>query len=134
MSKIISIYTCNEIIVDNDDNFISEHDRNLPHADFIVKEMCEQWNKDADDFMLDIMNKEFGNRIQSCYMKPYIDEKDKTSVAVHIVGKPGVRFTVPFKNKIWNFMSAQYSDGWGEGFFGPVNIMIAPDGTRLYVD
>jgi hypothetical protein len=67
-------------------------------------------------------------------MKPYIDEKDKTSVAVHIVGKPGVRFTVPFIDEIWYFMSAQHSDGWGKEFFGPVNVMTAPDGTRLYVD
>lgn len=31
-------------------------------------------------------------------------------------------------------IDAQFSDGWGEGFFGYINIMTAPDGTKFIVE
>lgn len=134
MAEIISLYTCHEVIVDNNDNILEYHETNLPHGDFIAEEFCKKWNEDADKFLLEFMNKELDNRIESCIAKPRKTNDGTTTVAVHIKAKPGKQLTTKIKNTAWDYMSAQYSDGWGEGFFGMINIMTAPDGTRLYVE
>lgn len=134
MSKILSIYQFYEVVIDENDDMVASYEANdLPHADFIVKAVCDKWNEDADAFMLDLMNREFKGKIKSCKMKPY-KSKDGVCAAVHIEGNPGVQFRSPFKEDVMDFMSAQYSDGWGEGVFGPANIMTAPDGTRFYLE
>ena len=138
MSYVISLYDCHEIIVDNNNNFVKEHCKNLPHDQFIKDEFCKQFNKAVHDYLLNIINNECDDKISKIIAKPMDNHKSgkpiATTVGVYIYGKPYVRFTKKFKEKVFDFMSSQYSDGWGEGFFGPVNIMTAPDGTRLYVD
>lgn len=134
MAVIKSLYTLHEIVVDNNDEFVKEYEVDLPHGDFIVEEMCKAWNADADKFILEFMNNECDNRIESCYMKPFKNNNGESTVAVHIKAKEGKQLTGKIKSAVWDFMDGQYSDGWGEGFFGLINVMTAPDGTRFYVE
>lgn len=136
MSKVISIYKCHEIIVDANNDFISEHFADLPHSEFIQQEFCKQFNNAVERYLLDIMNRECDDKIQRLIAKPItITLPDhKTAVGIHIYGKSNVRFTKKFRTKVFEFMDAQFADGWGESFFGPINTLTAPDGTRLYID
>lgn len=133
MSYITSLYVCHEIIVDDNNNFISEHKTNLPHAELISKTFCEQFDKAAKDYLLNVMNNELGNRIALLKAMPS-KACNETIISIRITAKPGVRFTSKLRNAVYDFISLQFSDGWGEGFFGPVNIITADDGTRFYID
>lgn len=136
MSRVVSIYKCHEIIVDANNDFVSEHITDLPHSEFIQQEFCKQFNEAVESCLLDIINKECDDKIQRLIAKPMTAKLSdhETAVGVHIYGKPNVRFTTKFRNKVFEFMDAQFSDGWGESFFGPINTLTAPDGTRLYID
>ena len=133
MSYITSLYVCHEIIVDSNNNFISEHETNLTHAELISKTFCEQFDRAAEDYLLNIMNNELGNRIALLKAMPS-KARNETIISIRITAKPGVRFTSKLRNAVYDFMSSQFSDGWGEGFFGPANIITANDGTRFYID
>lgn len=134
MSYITSTYTCHEIIVDSNDNYISDHETNLPHADLISKTFCAEFNKASRDYLLDTMNNELDNKITSLKAQPSKASGTDTVIDIRIIAKPGIRFTAKLRNAVYDFMSVQFSDGWGEGFFGPVNILTANDGTRFYID
>jgi len=135
MAKLTSLYTCHEIVVDKNDDFVKAYETNLPHADFIVKEFIDRWNKDADAFLLKYLNEQVAkDKIESCYAKKFRTTNGECTIAVEIVAKPGVALRSEMKQEIFDWIGSQYSDGWGEGFFGMINIMTAPDGTRLYVD
>ena len=131
MSTFMSLYEVNETEYDEHDNFVSDHKTNLPHSKDIVKRFCEQWNKDADSFMLDLVNKECDNRIKSCYMRQFNPKGSKTVLCVDFIAKEGKQLTRKIKDAIMDFMSAQYSDGWGEGMFDKK--ITAPDGKRYSV-
>lgn len=133
MATFISLYTCHEIQIDKDDNFVKAFETNLPHSKEILDDLCENWNKQAD-FMLSLVNKKADNRISSCKMKPFRNNNGETTLAVHFVAKPGKQLTSRIKTAITDFMSAQYSDGWGESIFGLINIYTDSNGTRYYVD
>ena len=133
MAKYSILYTCHEIQIDNNDNFIKEYKTNLPHGKQIADTFCNQWNKDAKDFMLDLINKDCFDRFESCKMKA-LKNKTDTTLAIECIAKPGKQITQKVKDALNDFMSAQFSDGWGEGMFGLINVMTAPDGTRFYVD
>ncbi len=131
MAKFLSLYHCIEESYDKNGNFVKEYDTNLPHRKEIIKEFCDQWNKDADAYMLDLVNKECDNRIQSCYMKAYKPKSGKTTLCVEFVAKSGRQLTTKIRNAICDFMDAQYSDGWGEGMFDRITKL--PDGTSYRV-
>ena len=133
MAKLTSLYTLRECIVDEDGNDIAYYEEDLPHGNEIVERFINKWNKDADDFMLDIMNEQVGkDRIQSCYARRYNKKSPRVTVAVEIIAKEGKQFRGSMKADIFDFMESQYTDGWGEGFFN--KIIKAEDGTLFYID
>ena len=132
MAKLLSIYTIHERVVDKDGNDLAYYDENLPHGDVLADAFVKDWNKAADEYMLDLINKEVGkDRIASIYARRYQKNGAETKVAVEVVAKPGKQFRWPIKDNVFDFLSAQYCDGWGEGFFGLVNVMTAPDGAQI---
>ena len=52
MSKVISIYKCHEIIVDANNDFVSEHITDLPHSEFIQQEFCKQFNEAVESYKM----------------------------------------------------------------------------------
>lgn len=135
MSQIYSLYTCNEVIVDDNGNFVKDYTENLPHHDQIIKTFCDAFNTSAKDHLLNILNKDVGDKIAAMKAKPYAKaEPGKTIIVVAITAKPNARFTEKLRTQVFDWISTQYSDGWGEGFFGPVNVLTADDGTRFYID
>lgn len=135
MSKILSLYNCHEIQVDKNNEFVKEYKINLPHADLIANEFIKNWNDQAD-FMCKLMNEQVAkDRIQSCKARRYKKNEPECIVAIEIKTKPGKSFRGGLKYEIWDWMATQFCDGWGEGFFGPINILeCKEDGTRFYVD
>ena len=134
MSKLLSLYTCHERIIDKNGNEISYHETNLPHAKEIEDAFINSWNDQAD-FMCDLMNKDAAdNRVESCKARHYKGKPEETTIAVEIISKPGKQFRQTIKENIFDFMSAQFSDGWGEGFFGPVNKITAKNGTVFCIE
>ena len=134
MAKYSILYTCHEVQLDDDGCVTKEYKKNLPHSKQIVKELCDQWNKDAKAFMLDLVNKECFDRCASCNMKQLRTTDGTTTVAIEFVAKPGKQLTTKVKDAIGDFMDTQFSDGWGEGMFGHANIMTASDGTRFCIE
>lgn len=126
MAIFLSLYNCIEELYDAN-GFVKEYEEYLPHGKQIVNDFCKQWNRDADAFMLELVNKECDNRIQSCYMRQFDPKGKKTTLCVEFIAKPGKQLTTKIKNAIRDFMDAQYSDGWGEGMFERVTEL--PDGT-----
>ena len=133
MSKLSIIYTLSEIILDDNNNYIKEYNKNLPHADEIAEVFINQWNKDADDFMLEIINEQVAdNSIKSCKARRYKKHDKETKIIIEIVAKQGKQFREKLRNNIYDFMESQFTDGWGEGFFNKYRT--AKDGTKYYIE
>ena len=133
MAKLSIIYTLHEIVVDNNGDYIKEYDKNLPHSNEIAEVFINQWNKDADEFMLEIINEQVANNsIESCKARRYNKHEAETKVIIEIVAKKGKQFREKFRNNIYDFMESQFIDGWGEGFFNKYRT--AKDGTKYYIE
>ena len=133
MAKLSIIYTLHEIIVDNNGDYIKEYDKNLPHSNEVAEAFINQWNKDADEFMLEIINEQVANNsIESCKARRYKKHEAETKVIIEIVAKKGKQFREKFRNNIYDFMESQFIDGWGEGFFNKYRT--AKDGTKYYIE
>lgn len=133
MAKLSIIYTLREIIVDNNGDYIKEYDKNLPHSNEIAEAFINQWNKDADEFLLEIINEQVANNsIESCKARRYKKHGAETKVIIEIVAKKGKQFREKFRNNIYDFMESQFIDGWGEGFFNKYRT--AKDGTKYYIE
>lgn len=133
MSKLSYICVLNEIILDENNDFVKEYNTNLPHADEIAEAFINEWNKDADEFMLDIINEQVGNNfIESCKARRYKKYGKETKVIIEIINKKGKQFREKIRNNIFDFLESQLIDGWGEGFFN--HYRIAKDGTKYYIE
>lgn len=133
MSKLSIIYTLREIILDDNNDYIKEYDKNLPHSNEVAEAFINQWNKDADEFMLEIINKQVANNsIESCKARRYKKYDKETKVIIEIVAKQGKQFREKLRNNIYDFIESQFIDGWGEGFFNKYRT--AKDGTKYYIE
>ena len=132
MSKFQYIFKLYEVQIDDDNNFLREFQTNLPHHKEISENFCNQWNKDHDDYMLKLINEECSDVFESCKMKSRINNGD-TELVINFITKPQKRLTHNIKVRLCDFMSAQMSDGWGEGMLGYANIM-EKNGVRFYAD
>ena len=133
MAKLSIIYTLHEIVVDNNGDYIKEYNKNLPHSNEVAEAFINQWNKDADEFMLEIINEQVANNsIESCKARRYKKHEAETQIIIEIVAKKGKQFREKFRNNIYDFMESQFIDGWGEGFFNKYRT--AKDGTKYYIE
>lgn len=133
MEKLSITYTLHEIIVDNNGDYIKEYDKNLPHADEIAEVFINEWNKNADEFMLEIINEQVANNsIESCKARRYKKHGAETQIVIEIVAKKSKQFREKFRNNIYDFMESQFIDGWGEGFFNKYRT--AKDGIKYYIE
>ena len=135
MSKLIYSYKINETVLDNDDDFVEDYETNLPHGDELLAHMCKDWN---DMNMHRFYDGVLENKIASAVMYPCIktnanNEKEYIG-RIEFVGAPKVRFTQKIRDEIINQTDAQFSDGWGESFFGYANIMTMSDGTHVIAE
>lgn len=134
MATITSLYTCHEELLDENDNQIGYYEENLPHSKEIAEAFITQWNESADEFMLKLINEQAGkDRIKSCYARQFKKNSNKTIIAIDIVAKNGMQLREPTKSNIFDFINSQMSDGWGEGFFGYINIMTDAKGQKYCV-
>lgn len=130
MSKLYYYYRPIEVEVDVNDEYVREYNGILPHHDFIGKEMCSSWNDAKMEQYFDGILK---NNIKSCKMT-FTKMNGNSYAKITIEGMPNYRFSSIRRNEIFDQLDAQMSDGWGEGFFGMINVMTAPDGKKMYVD
>ena len=128
MSQYVCLYTLHERWVDADGDEIDYFERNLPHGDFMIEKMSNAWNDFAPE-MLKIMNHDLHDKIDSTHAVKYHGNPEDSTIKFVVKLKPGVRLSGRFRSEIDDFMDSQFSDGWGEGFFGIP--MTAPDGKRI---
>lgn len=126
MATFKFITTFNEVELDENNNFIEEYEMFLPHHDIISSQMEQSWNSMHMERFYDGV---LSNRIESATMKCGVNSGISEAV-ISIKMKPGERLTRKHREAIVNQTSAQLSDGWGEGFFGYINIMT--DGKRRF--
>ena len=98
--------------------------------DMIAKEMADSWNSTN---IVSCFDGKLKDKIASAKMKVK-KIKDDTVAVITVIGKPNIRFSQTITNEIYDQIDAQFSDGWGEGFFGYINIMTADDGTIFCVE
>lgn len=120
-----------ELNFDDKDNFIGEFETNLPHHDFLCKEMCKSWNDMHMEHFYDGILKGMLASVTMSYGK---DENGKSFGRITFRGKPGFRFSQKVKDEMDEQTTAQFTDGWGESFLYPYNIMTAPDGTKVALE
>ena len=133
MARYRVLFDVREVQVDEDGNFVKEYKVLLPHEKEICKNLCESWNG-LHETLLSVVNEDCFDRIESCRMKKAKPVNGITMLAIDFVAKKGQFITQKIKDAINDFVSAQMSDGWGEGDLGPINIMTGSDGTRFYAD
>lgn len=130
MSKFIYCTPVSEGVLNSEGLSIADYDTNLPHADYISKKLCDDWNRMHMEQYYDGILKD---NIISAVMKCIKNEKGELVLNITFTFKKGIRVTDKYRNAIIDQTSAQMSDGWGESFFRYNNIMTAPDGTKFYV-
>ena len=129
--------------VDDNCNHIRDLEASDPLFSFAIDEMVKSFNEMKLENSID--NKEakrklgytIKEKIKSIRMKRIhkIDEEGRPYVRITVETYPGtLKMTEKVCGYIGDFISSQYSDGWGEGFFGPGNSFKAPDGTLLAVE
>lgn len=131
MSVYRTRFHIREVNLSENGDVLDEFETDLPHHDFICKEMCKSWNHmQMERFYDGILKGRLANVVMS-----YGKEADGRSYGrITFTGKPGFRFTQKVKDEIDEQTTAQFSDGWGEGFFYPYNHMTAPDGVIIGVE
>ena len=132
MSAFTFVTDVAEVIIDDNMDVIEDYSDNLPHHDIIVKNLCKNWN---DANMLQHYNTPIlKDKIKSCTMYGYRSKNNKTELRIVFVMNPRVRLTERVKNEIVSLTSAQLTDGWGESYLSPCNIMTDENNTRFYVE
>lgn len=131
MSKVQVIYSCFETILDEEGHIIQQYEKNLPHHNIIKNEMVKSWN---DAHMEQFFDGELKDKIQSAIMTFRLNKKKESQAVITIETVKDYRLSERRRNMILDQIDAQFSDGWGEGFFGYINIMTAPDGTKFIVE
>ncbi len=131
MSQYRTYFDIMEEQVDDNDDIIKDFKTNLPHHDFICQAMCKSWNNMHIEQFFD---GPLAKKIKSAKMTYSRGPHGESFGHITFVGTPGFRFTQRMKEELDDQVSAQFSDGWGESFFGYINIMTAPDGTRFMVE
>ena len=127
MSTFMFITTFNEVEFDNDGNIIADYETNLPHHDMISAEAERSWNEMKMEQYYDGI---LTDKIESARMKCRKTKTGETEAVIRFKMKAGVRLTERYRNAIVEQTSAQFSDGWGESFFGMVNVMT--DGKKKF--
>ena len=130
MSKFEYITNLTETELDENGNVICDYETNLPHHDLIIKKICKSWN---DMHMEQYYDGQLKDKINSAVMSAYRDQthSGQCSVKITFTLKKGCRLTESCRDAIIDQTNAQFSDGWGEGFFGYSNIMT--DGKRHFI-
>ena len=132
MDKIVYTFEFNEIIVDEENNYVKEYKKNLPHKDYIVKTFCNEWNKASKEFLLELMRDEVSKKIVSCAAKPrHGNSKIKYDAKLVVTTREKDNFTEEEVDEILDYLDAQMADGWGECFFHKIREV---DGTRFFID
>lgn len=108
---------CHEVALDADGNEIDYFETNLPHHKIIQNIFCREWNNQADN-ILKLLQKEISPKITDCSAMAYPSTKDgRCRVVIAITAEPHAHLTQHRKQMLWDFMDAQMTDGWGEGFY-----------------
>lgn len=116
MSKLLFLTDVAEVPLDFDgyEMYSEIKEYNLPHHEQISKEMCKHWNNmHMENYFSDILKGNIASAKMSCTK----DSQGKTVAIVTVVGVPHFRFSEKRRNLVYEQLSAQMSDGWGEGFF-----------------
>ena len=127
MATFKFITTFSEITLDQNDNIVVDYETNLPHHDIISRAAEKSWN---DLHMERFYDGILTDKIESATMKCRRSGSGATEAVISIKAKPGVRLISKYRDAIVDQTSAQLSDGWGESFFGFVNIM--SDGNERF--
>ncbi len=103
-----------------------------PHIDEIAKEMCDSFNSAEIEKYLD---DDIKDKIKSIRMSRTrkTDEYGRPYFRITYEGNEGVRFTQKLINRLDDYMSGEFSDGWGECFFYP-NSFKTKNGTIIAVE
>lgn len=130
MSKFNYITNLIETEIDEHGSSIHDYETNLPHHDFIIEEICKSWNGMHMEQYYDGC---LTGKIESAVMSAYRDRNNsgKCMVKITFVLKKGYRLTETCRDAIIDQTNAQFTDGWGEGFFGYGNVMT--DGKRRFI-
>ena len=131
MSIVNYRYVFEENILGNDGGVLSEHRKNLPHAVQIMEEAEKSFNDLHMERFFDGILK---NNIASCALRCCISPEGELVGIIKTTAKPGYRLSEKRRNAIFNQLDGQLSDGWGECFFGYVNIMKDAFGQRFVVE
>lgn len=132
MSKYKYLTNISECQLDKNDEIIEEFDTNLPHHKQIAEEICKSWNDmDMKQYYDGILK----NTIVSCKMTCFVQKPEmETVICIEFIMKPGLRLTEKYKNAIREQTHAQMCDGWGESFFGYINVMTDDCGQKFIVE
>ena len=118
MSARIVLYKIEEVHIDDDLNFSQSFLTNLPHAKEIGEDAMRSWNSLP---MADYFSDELKGKIADCKMDYTIDKNGGLDLRIKTTAIPRFRLTQARTDAIYEQISAQLSDGWGESFFGPIN-------------
>lgn len=130
MATFTFITTFNEVEVDNDNNSVVDYTSDLPHHDLISAAAEKSWNEmHMEQFYDGILT----DKVESAVMKCRKNINRETKATISVKMKPGSRLTEKYRNALIDQTSAQLIDGWGESFFGYINIMTDNNGKRFYV-
>lgn len=130
MASFHILYSFHEVECTKHGDYIKEYETHLPHAKTIAKNAENSWNSLPMHQYFDGILKD---KIESCTMKCRVTPYNELVGNITIKATPGFRLTSKVKDEIDDQISAQLSDGWGESFFGLVNIM-EDNNNYFYVD
>jgi hypothetical protein len=121
-----------ELVLDRAGDVLEVYDYcHQPHIDEMAKEMCNSFNSAELEKYLD---DDIQGKIKSIRMSRTrkVDEYGRPFFRITFEGNEGVRFTQKLIGRLDDYMSGQFSDGWGECFFYP-NSFKTKDGTIIAV-
>lgn len=128
MANLTYVIKVTEQELDADGEVIREHEAGLPHADLIAGAACRSWNSLGWE---GLVGGALRGNISSAPMTATLDDHGHLLLVIHVRPVRGFRWSRRRRDAVWEELDAQLVDGWGEGFFGPVNPMADGDGNRF---
>ena len=114
-------------------------EKNLPHHDFICKVMEKDWR---NSHLAEYFGGSLRDKVKTCSLTvrvlPYRDSVTGniygvTSAVVTAELKDGYNLS-DYEDELAKQIEFQFRNGWGEDFFGGINILTAPDGIKFWVN
>lgn len=122
-------YRFHEVELDDKGNEVDFHEGHLPHEAAIVSAAVADWNGSVTPAFVSV-----STQAKVASVRASRGRSEPATMVVTVRAQDGASFDSSDVARLMDDFDAMFSDGWGEHFFGPGNVMHDARGQAYYAD